>query len=84
MGKNSLLSTSGVTTPNRKKSYHSIVVPMALASAIVPIEVPKPLVFACIVSPSVFAVFGFIPSVIAEFVGPPQRLRHAVRIARTS
>ena len=41
-GKNNLLSTSGVTTPKRKKSYHSIVVPIALANAIVPIDVPKP------------------------------------------
>jgi hypothetical protein len=57
-GKNNLLNTSGVTTPNKKKSYHSIVVPIALAKAIVPIDVPKPPdgVFSCIALPPVFAV----------------------------
>ena len=42
LGKNSLLSTSGVIMPYRKKSYHSMVVPIALASAMVPIDIVAP------------------------------------------
>ncbi|WP_245332814.1 hypothetical protein [Bradyrhizobium erythrophlei] len=34
-----MFSTSGVTTPYRKKSYHSIVVPIALANATLPGEI---------------------------------------------
>ena len=56
-----------MTTPNRKKSYHSIVVPIALASAIVPIDVPKPPVFACKFPPLLFCRLEFSLSVVPEF-----------------
>src|SRR6516162_3026616 len=82
-GKNSLLSTRGVTTPNKKKSYHSIVVPIALAKAIVPIEVPKPPDDDrdCIVSP--FSPSSFILSAVARFYVLPQRLLDVAQNWRT-
>src|SRR6266571_1738457 len=84
-GKNSLLSTIGVTTPNRKKSYHSIVVPMALANAIVPIDVPNPpdCVFVCI-GPPWFRGLGSNPLVVAESVALLQHLPHVAHISRIS
>src|SRR5215813_1640282 len=85
-GKNSLLSTRGVTTPNRKKSYHSIVVPIALAKAIVPIDVPKPPDGDrdCIVFPPLFLPSRFILSAVARFYVLPQRLLDVAQNWRTS
>src|SRR6185295_20382586 len=72
-GKNNLLKTRGVTTPKRKKSYHSIVVPIALANAIVPIDVPKPpdFDFDFIVSP-LFSPLRFILSAVVRSYVLPQ------------
>jgi hypothetical protein len=41
VGKNSLLKTSAELVPYRKKSYHSVVVPMKLASATCPLDVRR-------------------------------------------
>ena len=63
-----------MTTPKRKKSYHSIVVPIALANAIVPIDVPKPLGdFDCMVSP-LFSPLRSILSAVVRFYVLPQGL----------
>ena len=61
-----------MTTPKRKKSYHSIVVPTALANAIVPIDVPKPpdSDFDCIVSPLFSPVRFILPAVVRFYVLP--------------
>src|SRR5215467_7495779 len=56
VGKNSLLSTSAAAVPYKKKSYHSIVVPIRLASATRRID-PCLLLFICPAIVDVFLVF---------------------------
>src|ERR1700733_3666560 len=85
-GKNSLFNTSGVTTPYKKKSYHSIVVPIALANATVPGEIAGAVVSgfgrSIVVSPSVLPLVSR-PQAVLIFAALPLLWPDAVHIYRT-
>src|SRR5438105_2515504 len=76
-GKKSLFSTIGVTTPYRKKSYHSMVVPMALAKATFPAEMrvsPPLCIIACIFPPVSLLGSGALGVVEAADIATPRHL----------
>src|ERR1700733_10511675 len=84
-GKNSLFNTSGVTTPYRKKSYHSIVVPIALAKATTPGEIAGAVVpgfgRSIVVPPSVLP--SVRPPAVSIFAALPPRWPDGVDICHT-